>query len=55
MPVDILDKYYLAWTLLVAIGYQLLGFAIAWTFQFDKITDLTGGKSILPSTLLDFD
>jgi hypothetical protein len=44
MPVDILDKYYLAITLLITTGYQLLGFAIAWTFQFDKITDFTGGE-----------
>jgi hypothetical protein len=44
MAVDALDKYYLALTVLVTIGYQLLGFAIAWTFQFDKITDFTGGK-----------
>ncbi|KAJ2931823.1 hypothetical protein H1R20_g5270, partial [Candolleomyces eurysporus] len=42
-PVHALDKYYLAITLLVTVGYQLLGFAIAWTFQFDKITDFTGG------------
>jgi hypothetical protein len=42
-PVYALDNYYLAITLLVTIGYQLSGFAIAWTFQFDKITDFTGG------------
>ncbi|KAI9063762.1 DUF1295-domain-containing protein [Trametes sanguinea] len=41
-PVDVLDRYYLVMTLLVTTGYQLLGFAIAWTFQFDKITDFTG-------------
>ncbi|TFY77043.1 hypothetical protein EWM64_g6969 [Hericium alpestre] len=43
-PVHALDRYYLGVTILVTIGYQLLGFAIAWTFQFDKITDFTGGK-----------
>lgn len=32
-PVHVLDKYYLSITLLVTIGYQLLGFAIAWTLQ----------------------
>lgn len=32
-PVYVLDHYYLAITLLVTVGYQLLGFAIAWTFQ----------------------
>jgi hypothetical protein len=44
-PAHILDKYYLAITLLVTVGYQLSGFAIAWTFQFDKITDFTGGSN----------
>lgn len=42
-PVHILDHFYLAFTLLVTVGYQLSGFAVAWTFQFDKITDFTGG------------
>jgi hypothetical protein len=42
-PVHALDPYYLGITVLVTVGYQLLGFAIAWTFQFDKITDFTGG------------
>ncbi|KAF8757560.1 hypothetical protein RHS01_03418 [Rhizoctonia solani] len=42
MPINALDKYYLALTALVTTGYQLLGFAIAWTLQFDKITDFTG-------------
>lgn len=32
-PVHVLDKYYLAITLLVTVGYQLSGFAIAWTLQ----------------------
>lgn len=44
MVVYVLDEYYLAITLLVTIGYQLAGFAIAWTFKFDKITDFTGGE-----------
>uniref|UniRef100_A0A8H7XSA8 Uncharacterized protein n=1 Tax=Psilocybe cubensis TaxID=181762 RepID=A0A8H7XSA8_PSICU len=42
-PVHALDRYYLILTLLVTIGYQLSGFAIAWSLQFDKITDFTGG------------
>jgi hypothetical protein len=42
-PAQVLDRYYLAITLLVTVAYQLLGFAIAWTLQFDKITDFTGG------------
>ena len=32
-PVHALDKYYLGITILVTIGYQMLGFFIAWTFQ----------------------
>ncbi|KAJ1306618.1 hypothetical protein OPQ81_007615 [Rhizoctonia solani] len=52
MPIDALDKYYLALTALVTTGYQLLGFAIAWTFQFDKITDFTGGSNFFLLALL---
>ena len=44
-PIIVLDQYYLAITFLITLAYQLLGFAIAWTFQFDKITDFTGGWS----------
>ncbi|KAJ7126622.1 hypothetical protein C8R43DRAFT_1028640 [Mycena crocata] len=44
MPVA-LDPYFLSLTLLVTTAYQLLGFAIAFTFQVDKITDLTGGSN----------
>lgn len=44
MVVHVLDKYYLAITVLVTIAYQLSGFAIAWILQFDKITDFTGGS-----------
>ncbi|PPQ65756.1 hypothetical protein CVT26_000357 [Gymnopilus dilepis] len=51
-PVHALDRFYLLLTLLVTIGYQLLGFAIAWTLQFDKITDFTGGTCYLTSALL---
>jgi len=52
MVVHVLDQYYLAITLLVTIGYQLTGFAIAWTFQFDKITDFTGGSNFFLLALL---
>ncbi|KAB5594495.1 hypothetical protein CTheo_2126 [Ceratobasidium theobromae] len=52
MPVDILDKYYLALTVLVTTGYQLLGFAVAWSFQFDKITDFTGGSNFFLLAIL---
>ena len=32
-PVHVLDNFYLAITFLVTVGYQMLGFAVAWTFQ----------------------
>ncbi|KII85769.1 hypothetical protein PLICRDRAFT_165186 [Plicaturopsis crispa FD-325 SS-3] len=51
-PVHALDSHYLAITLLVTVGYQLLGFAIAWAFQFDKITDFTGGSNFFILALL---
>ncbi|KAI0090918.1 hypothetical protein BDY19DRAFT_886174 [Irpex rosettiformis] len=51
-PAQVLDKYYLSITLLVTVGYQLLGFAIAWTFQFDKITDFTGGSNFFILALM---
>ncbi|KAL6299945.1 DUF1295-domain-containing protein [Sparassis latifolia] len=51
-PILVLDHFYLSISLLVTIGYQLLGFAIAWTFQFDKITDFTGGSNVFILSLL---
>ncbi|KAF5355248.1 hypothetical protein D9758_006003 [Tetrapyrgos nigripes] len=51
-PANVLDKYYLAITVLVTIGFQLSGFAIAWTLQFDKITDFTGGSNFFLLALL---
>ena len=41
--VHVLDAYYLAITAFVTVAYQLIGFSIAFTFKFDKITDLFGG------------
>lgn len=38
MAVHVLDDYYLAITLLITIGYQLLFFAIAFSLKFDKLT-----------------
>jgi hypothetical protein len=35
-PVQVLDNYYLAITLLVTVAYQLIGFAIAFTLKFDS-------------------
>ncbi|KIK60327.1 hypothetical protein GYMLUDRAFT_43625 [Collybiopsis luxurians FD-317 M1] len=52
MAVYVLDHYYLAITVLVTTAYQLLGFAIAWTLQFDKITDFTGGSNFFILALL---
>lgn len=51
-PVQVLDRYYLLITFLVTVGYQMLGFAIAWTFQFDKITDFTGGSNFFLLAIL---
>ncbi|KAJ3505810.1 hypothetical protein NLJ89_g7224 [Agrocybe chaxingu] len=51
-PVQALDHFYLVFTLLVTVGYQLSGFAIAWTLQFDKITDFTGGSNFFLLALL---
>jgi len=51
-PVFAIDRFYLTLTLLVTIGYQLTGFAIAWTLQFDKITDFTGGSNFFLLALL---
>ncbi|KAJ7743177.1 DUF1295-domain-containing protein [Mycena metata] len=45
MLVHVLDPLFLSLTILITAGYQLSGFAIAYTFQFDKITDLTGGSN----------
>ncbi|KAN0081705.1 Protein of unknown function (DUF1295) domain containing protein [Tylopilus felleus] len=51
-PIIVLDQYYLAITFLITLAYQLLGFAIAWTFQFDKITDFTGGSNFFILALI---
>lgn len=46
-PVHVLDNYYLAITLLVTIAYQLIGFAFAFSFKFDKLTDFMGGTNFV--------
>ncbi|KAI0000129.1 hypothetical protein BJV74DRAFT_821732 [Russula compacta] len=51
-PVHVLDRYYLAITALVTVAWQLAGFFVAWTFQFDKITDFTGGSNFFVLALL---
>ncbi|KAF8322011.1 DUF1295-domain-containing protein [Clavulina sp. PMI_390] len=52
MTVFVLDHFYLLITLLITVGYQLSGFFIAWTLQFDKITDLTGGSNFFILALI---
>lgn len=47
MGVRVLDDYYLAITLLMTIAYQLIAFALAFTFKFDKLTDFAGGTNFI--------
>jgi steroid 5-alpha reductase family enzyme len=46
-PVRALDNYYLGITALVTVAYQLVGFSIAFTFKFDKLTDFMGGTNFV--------
>lgn len=50
--VNVLDRYYLGITLLVTFGYQLTGFVIAYTLQFDKLTDFMGGTNFVILAIL---
>lgn len=43
----VLDDYFLAITLLVTVAYQLIGFSIAFTCKFDKLTDFAGGTNFI--------
>ena len=43
----ILDNNYLGITSILTIGMQLLFFAIAATFKFDKVTDLAGSSNFV--------
>jgi len=47
LPTNVLDGYYLAITLLITVAYQLIGFTIAFTFKFDKLTDFMGGTNFV--------
>jgi steroid 5-alpha reductase family enzyme len=49
---NVLDKYYLAITFLVSLGYQLFFFSIAWAFKFDKVTDFAGGTNFVILAIL---
>ncbi|KAG5637688.1 hypothetical protein H0H81_003604 [Sphagnurus paluster] len=51
-PVYALDRFYLSITALVTVAYQMLGFAVAWTFKFDKVTDFTGVKVAVASVFV---
>ncbi|KAK1926429.1 hypothetical protein DB88DRAFT_481789 [Papiliotrema laurentii] len=53
-PIQIIDKYNLVITFLVTLGWQMLGFAIAWTFKFDKVTDFTGGSNFFILAMITF-
>lgn len=50
--VNVLDKYYLTLTLLVTLAYQAIGFTIAFTLKFDKITDFMGGSNFVILSIL---
>ena len=47
MPVHVLDRFYLIISLLVTIGWQLSGFAIAWTFKVRVIFGTISDANIL--------
>ncbi|KAL7412289.1 hypothetical protein BDY24DRAFT_407351 [Mrakia frigida] len=47
-----LDQYFLALTFLVTLGWQCLGFFLAYTLQVDKFTDLWGGSNFFMLALL---
>ncbi|KJZ77523.1 hypothetical protein HIM_03247 [Hirsutella minnesotensis 3608] len=48
----VLDNYYLAITAIVTVVYQLFFFSIAFTFKFDKLTDLAGGSNFAVLAIL---
>lgn len=46
------DEHAFFLTLIVTIGFQLACFAVAWTCQFDKVTDLAGSSNFIIIALL---
>ena len=51
---SVLDDNYLAITLLVTCGYQLVFFIVTVLARFDKVTDLAGGSNFAVLALLTF-
>ncbi|OAA44669.1 oxidoreductase [Beauveria brongniartii RCEF 3172] len=51
-PTHVLDNYYLAITAIVTVGFQLACFLVAYSCQFDKITDLAGGLNFTMLAIL---
>lgn len=49
---QVLDGYYLAITLLISVAYQLIGFSIAFSLKFDKLTDFMGGSNFVILAIL---
>jgi len=50
-PVVILDEYYFGITAIVTVAFQLLGFAVAFTAQIDKITvSLRAASAVVPAS-----
>ncbi|WWC59242.1 uncharacterized protein I303_101792 [Kwoniella dejecticola CBS 10117] len=51
-PHIIIDQYNLTISFLITLAWQMIGFAIAWTFKFDKVTDFTGGSNFFILALI---
>lgn len=41
MAIYVIDQYYLTISFLITLAWQVTGFFIAWTLQFDKITGMS--------------
>ncbi|KDN53398.1 DUF1295-domain-containing protein [Tilletiaria anomala UBC 951] len=52
MAVYVLDKYNLAFTFLISLGWQALGFAIAFGLQIDTITDFWSAVNFFALALI---